>query len=193
MNDQLYHSLDYAKWLVDNIKGRNLSVHDLHITTLAAEIIRLCDEVGTLPEGNHPDEVKPRAATWLDERRNWEAEVAHLRAENDQLRQDRLDYSSAVTTEGMNASEWIWRAGKAEREAKRLLAELGAKETTLKIAERCIEERDAARAENEELREGVRVIRNKADRTLAEPDDMDTAVFVGIATMCDALLARKGE
>ena len=47
---------------------------------------------------------------------------------------------------------------------------------------------DIAEAECDRLREEICEIRNKANRTLAEPDDMDTAVFVGIATMCEALL-----
>jgi hypothetical protein len=49
-------------------------------------------------------------------------EVEELREENDRLRQDRLDYSHTTTTEGMNASEWIWRTGRAEREADALRA-----------------------------------------------------------------------
>ena len=44
------------------------------------------------------------------------AKLEEAEATNDRLRQDRLDYSAATTTEGMNASEWIWRTGKAERE-----------------------------------------------------------------------------
>lgn len=43
-----------------------------------------------------------------------------LERKNDILLQDRKDYSTSLTKEGMNASEWIWRAGKAEREARSL-------------------------------------------------------------------------
>ena len=36
--------------------------------------------IGQPPEGSHPDEWKPRAETWHQERLNWEAEVGQLRA-----------------------------------------------------------------------------------------------------------------
>jgi hypothetical protein len=65
-------------------------------------------------------------------------EVEELREENDRLRQDRLDYSHTTTTEGMNASEWIWRTGRAEREADALRAlarQLG--EALERARERC--------------------------------------------------------
>lgn len=38
------------------------------------------DKVGKLKDGQHPDEIKPRAETWLKERENWETEIAALRA-----------------------------------------------------------------------------------------------------------------
>jgi hypothetical protein len=41
----------------------------------------LAASVGTPPLGSHPDEAKPRAATWHAERSNWLAEVAVLRSE----------------------------------------------------------------------------------------------------------------
>jgi|GEM_PF-5443433 len=50
------------------------------------------------------------------------ARVAELEATNDRLLQDRLDYSQVTTTEGLNASEWIWRTGKAERRVAELEA-----------------------------------------------------------------------
>ena len=49
-----------------------------------------------------------------------QARVTELETVNERLRQDRLDYSSVTTTEGMNASEWIWRTGKAERRVAKL-------------------------------------------------------------------------
>lgn len=52
----------------------------------------------------------------LSELESLRAENEALKAVNDRLRQDRLDYSAVTTTEGLNASEWIWRTGKAERE-----------------------------------------------------------------------------
>ena len=50
--------------------------------------------------------------------RQAEVRIAELEAEVDRLRQERLDYSSVTTTEGLNCSEWIWRTGAAERKAK---------------------------------------------------------------------------
>jgi len=35
-------------------------------------------EVGELLEGEHPDEIHPRAASWLQERRNWAKQVEVL-------------------------------------------------------------------------------------------------------------------
>lgn len=37
------------------------------------------EDIGELPEGAHPDERKPRAETWLQERANWQIEVEMLR------------------------------------------------------------------------------------------------------------------
>lgn len=59
------------------------------------------------------------------------ARVAELEATNDRLQQERLDYSRVATTEGMNASEWIWRTGKAERR----IAELEKECQRLQMAE----------------------------------------------------------
>jgi hypothetical protein len=38
-------------------------------------------EIGTPPPGSHPDEARPRAATWHAERINWIAEAERLRQE----------------------------------------------------------------------------------------------------------------
>jgi hypothetical protein len=80
---------------------------------------QLISAVGRLHAGGNPEEI--RAAEELLVMGISELEA--LRAENDRLRQDRLDYSSATTSEGLNASEWIWRTGKAERERDALRAE----------------------------------------------------------------------
>ena len=49
-----------------------------------AEQMKLRADIETLigqpPEGSHPDEWKPRAETWHQERLNWEAEVGQLRS-----------------------------------------------------------------------------------------------------------------
>jgi len=46
-----------------------------------AELAELRAQIGKAPEGSHPDEQLPYAATWHDERRNWRAEVLRLEAE----------------------------------------------------------------------------------------------------------------
>ena len=35
--------------------------------------------IGVVKDGEHPDEINPRGATWLEERENWKAEVERLR------------------------------------------------------------------------------------------------------------------
>ena len=47
---------------------------------LRSRVAELEAERGTLPDGAHPDEAKPRAETWLAERANWTAEVERIRA-----------------------------------------------------------------------------------------------------------------
>lgn len=42
--------------------------------------------IGQPPEGSHPDEWKPRAETWHQERLNWEQEVKRLRDEINRLK-----------------------------------------------------------------------------------------------------------
>jgi len=42
--------------------------------------------IGTLIEGEHPDEIYPRAGSWLEERRNWMREVAILKQEIENLK-----------------------------------------------------------------------------------------------------------
>lgn len=43
-------------------------------------ILALRAEIGKPPEGSHPDEQVPRAATWHKERLNWIVEVEKLRS-----------------------------------------------------------------------------------------------------------------
>jgi hypothetical protein len=45
-----------------------------------ARLEELEKQVGQIEEGQHPDEIKPRAETWLQERANWQSEVDTLRA-----------------------------------------------------------------------------------------------------------------
>lgn len=49
--------------------------------------------------------------------------LARLRSENDRLRQERYDALSVTSKDGLLASEWVARTGKAEREAKALRSE----------------------------------------------------------------------
>jgi len=37
------------------------------------------NKIGNLKDGDHPDEIYPRAETWLKERDNWASEVNQLR------------------------------------------------------------------------------------------------------------------
>ncbi len=46
----------------------------------------LTELVGEPPTGSHPDEQRPRAATWHQERLNWISEVETIRTENASLR-----------------------------------------------------------------------------------------------------------
>lgn len=45
-----------------------------------AQARAMARDVGVPPADSHPDEMKPRGATWHQERQNWIAEVAALRA-----------------------------------------------------------------------------------------------------------------
>jgi hypothetical protein len=40
---------------------------------------RLSDIIGDLEDGDHPDEIYPRAETWIKERKNWIVEVERLK------------------------------------------------------------------------------------------------------------------
>lgn len=52
----------------------------------------LARERGELPDGVHPDEAKPRAATWLAERANWIVEVESLRETLAACQRERDDW-----------------------------------------------------------------------------------------------------
>ena len=51
-----------------------------YVAMLQSERDELLREIGSAPEGTHPDESRPRAETWHKERANWIAEVTRLRA-----------------------------------------------------------------------------------------------------------------
>ena len=63
-------------------------------------------------------------------------EIERLEAEFDRLRQDRADALSVTTREGLGASEWIARTGKAERERNEALARIASLEAQLAEAMR---------------------------------------------------------
>jgi hypothetical protein len=56
--------------------GIDVVAIEAKILEVATENADLKAERGTLPEGAHPDEAKPRGKSWLEERANWAAEVA---------------------------------------------------------------------------------------------------------------------
>ncbi len=57
-------------------------------------VFELQQLIGELPEGAHPDEIKPRAASFMAERANWETEVAALRASESELRTALADLTA---------------------------------------------------------------------------------------------------
>lgn len=60
-----------------------LSTLRAQLTEKDRELEELRALIGVPPVGSHPDEWKPRAATWHQERRNWIQEVEHLQQELD--------------------------------------------------------------------------------------------------------------
>lgn len=69
-------------------KIRKMADPDCALCENTSEIIEAMEEyassvitktIGELKEGEHPDEIKPRGATWLQERENWKSEVERLR------------------------------------------------------------------------------------------------------------------
>jgi hypothetical protein len=83
------------------------------------------------------DQLRDRLTASEDSVRELTRRAQQAEAERDaaaklaeQRRQDRLDALSVKTTEGLSASEWVLRAGKAERERD----ELKARRTTLSAA-----------------------------------------------------------
>jgi predicted nucleic acid-binding Zn-ribbon protein len=59
--------------------------------------LELEGQVGELPQGAHPDELKPRDATWLKERANWQAEVDSAKAYSKDLKEDFDQFKADVT------------------------------------------------------------------------------------------------
>ena len=56
-------------------------------SSLEAENKELRGEIGSPPEGSHPDEASPRDETWHGERLNWIEQVKALESENKELRE----------------------------------------------------------------------------------------------------------
>ncbi len=59
---------------------------DAVVGAVHRECLQLRELIGEIPEGAHPDEIKPRAASFMAERANWETEVAALRTSESDLR-----------------------------------------------------------------------------------------------------------
>ena len=57
------------------------------VEMLESENKELQGEIGSPPEGSHPDEASPRDETWHGERLNWIEQVKALKAENKKLRE----------------------------------------------------------------------------------------------------------
>jgi uncharacterized protein with PIN domain len=70
-------------------------------------------------------------------------QILDLQADNERLRQDRADALNVTSREGLLASEWVLRAGRAERERDVLLAKL---ESSLDTSERVDRELQAAQS-----------------------------------------------
>ncbi len=55
-------------------------IHALYIVMDAFKALAKCRRtIGNTEVGQHPDEINPRAETWMKERLNWETEVEMLR------------------------------------------------------------------------------------------------------------------
>lgn len=106
------------------------------------------------------------------------AECERLWSEFDRLRQERADALSVTTKEGLGASEWILRTGKAERERDVARAEvnrlraLHAYGCDCSVEEACrwMAERDAVCVEMDALRLDYQAERDARHRTEKERD-----------------------
>lgn len=73
-------------------------------------------------EEDHPESLTCPVVMSADILREHLKEMAELRSQNDRLRQDRYDALSVTSKDGLLASEWVARAGKAERQVAELRA-----------------------------------------------------------------------
>ena len=85
----------------------------------------LVKQVGSLPEGAHPDELKPRGETWLAERANWTAEVEALKA--------------GIQLERQKIAEAAQRISEIEAENTFLGQQLGASENQVRSLQCALE------------------------------------------------------
>lgn len=53
--------------------------------------------IGELIESEHPDEIHPRAETWLQERRNWMGEVEILKKHIEEINSDRHTLEQVIS------------------------------------------------------------------------------------------------
>jgi chromosome segregation ATPase len=156
---------------------------------------RLTRQIGSIGPGDHPDEQKPRAETWLQERKNWADEVVRMRAalaakdreieafkaNNRYMRGHTAGYEEArskfeprLRTEEVLHKAARARAEKAEGKVAHLQDEMNRLNADV---EALFNERDQLRAEVERL-SGVK---NQLERT----------GFTTITQLADAWLSHK--
>lgn len=90
LREEIKHIKAWANAKADEVVAleRNLYTgDDDEKKWLRAEVKRLKDQIGYIEAGEHPDEQNPRAQTWLQERKNWAAEVTRLHAEVERLKE----------------------------------------------------------------------------------------------------------
>ena len=69
-----------AEWIEQNAETDIEDDATLWINGAKAMYVKCQEQIGELLPGEHADEIHPRAATWLDERRNHLKEVHLLEA-----------------------------------------------------------------------------------------------------------------
>lgn len=68
---------EMGEWIEQNAETDSEDDATLWINGAKAMYVKFQEQIGKLEPGEHPHEIRPRAATWLEERRNHLKEV-HL-------------------------------------------------------------------------------------------------------------------
>lgn len=84
--DRIVDDCNSLKTKLDFDDGTIVVVVDAELACLREENTELRQLIGQPEIGAHPDEWKPKAASWHAERKNWEVEVERLRAVNQKFR-----------------------------------------------------------------------------------------------------------